>query len=208
MAAPPDPSDERLLEALRGSQPVKLMVEQDHQREVIERQAHLDAIAVIDQEAEKAAPKWDAMLADLLRKVRDAEKALQVAKDKHAEGFRAKQNDLILRSLERRRHETALIERAVPEIDAFKSWCRAERQSTRKQLESVSGIERNQITGKMVSHGANNLASIKLRMAALAAALNDVEALRFVADPSTIPARLEAMRAGIPAVLPAKLEDS
>ncbi len=171
-------------------------------REVAERQAHLDALERLAAEAEKSWPRHESLKADAIEKVRAAERGLKFANAELAKVLGAVSAERLAYEITRRHHESALLAGDWPELNAFRDRCNLEITTANQQHESREITSRNlaaRMTERVV---VSNSRSIGARLTAINGTLRDLESLKLIADRRGLAARLEAVAAAWPKVEP------
>ena len=92
-------------------------------------------------------------------------------------------------------------------FQSFMSEMLNELDKSRKQHEGGYVDVRNPVTRESEHRGYNNSASVKGRIAAINAAMEEAQRLRLAADQSTVAARLAELRANLPTIKPAVRPD-
>lgn len=202
------PSDQKFITALRDS-PVGVKIEAEiHARTTAERQAQIDVLAALDAKAEREFPSLEKAVQSAIASVREAEKALQAANDKLRAASYAKSGASLDYTMARQRVEQLLRAGADDVLfQSFMSEMLNELDKSRKQHEGGYVDVRNPVTRESEHRGYNNSASVKGRIAAINAAMEEAQRLRLAADQSTVAARLAELRANLPTIKPAVRPD-
>jgi hypothetical protein len=193
----------RVIEAFALSPTGQQIAAESHAATVRSRQEIRDALDALDAQAEKELPRVRKAQDDAIAAVREGERKLRALNDALNRASAAVSAGAHAYSHERARLEGLL--RDLPEkaqIDEFLRAMLDELDATRRKIEVETSVITDRLTGKKTERRINNKSSIDARVAAIRAAMEEAEGLALIADPSTIPARLEALRASIPEIGP------
>ncbi|WP_315701850.1 MULTISPECIES: hypothetical protein [unclassified Bradyrhizobium] len=198
-AAPAD--DRGILDVLRGSEMVRKAAAERDAAVTTFRATAAKKLAELDAAAGKLFPKLRAEREAAIKAAHAAERAWREACDRAQNA----QNDLSRAShkhtAELQEVEAQLISTASPEIAIFlaemdNEWDKALRAFAFHRSSEVT----NMITGRREDRTVNNAASVEARKSAIRDAQEQARAMRLEPDQSTVPARLQELRANLPAV--------
>ncbi len=189
-----------ILDAIRESPPIAAALGEAESQRVARRQAKLDRLAAIDRDAAGQFPKLIKDTSDAVAAQRRAEAALVVAKQKVDVAMAARLDFTVQTERERRQLQAELRAGADGQsISAFAEWIEDSIQAAARSVR-VPVVERSEVGAETVITVTSNVGSINSRCTALRAARDEVEALRLVADQSSVPSRIAALKAGIPPI--------
>jgi hypothetical protein len=203
MNAPINSKEMAALTALARSPAALKQLEDQHAKNVADRQSLNDRIAELDRSAEKTWPAGQLAIETAAKKVRAAERSLRESNDAlakaHTESFNASQ----AYTRERMAAEGALIEGAdLATIAKWKDESLAELNRLQKPGIIVTNVvvSRSEATGKSIKSGVSNMASIVARMKAVSAAYHDADLLKVLPDQRQLPVVIAQIRASWPAI--------
>ena len=201
-----EPSADAVIDALRGSATVKKALVDRDAEIVRDRRRLVDELARREETAERDFPLMAQAIDAAMVEVRAAETKLKEAKNKVGLAVAAKSNASFAYQDRRQEIEAALIRGASPMIGQFVDEMRDEIVATRKRNFASHTQIANPITRAAKFSTLTNHPAVLARVAAAEAVIQQAEALRLEPDQSDIAAKLDQLRASLPAVIDVTLE--
>ena len=194
----PDGSD--IIGVLKGSRAFKDAAAEHSAALIQQRQGMVDQLAKLEADAEVEFPKLTADIEKAVAAAKKAEEALKVAKQKVAAAAAKRTSASQVAASTKLELETALAASASPLIDAFIAEMRDDEYQTRKSISGFSQTETNQVTGVTRHRVYSNAESLQARIAAINAAIETANQLKFKPDQAGVEETLNALRKSLPAV--------
>ncbi len=185
---------------VRATPEFQAATERAHEKTVLERQAHLDALAKLDSAATKAWPSYEKLRAESLAREQEALAALKAAAAEHQRVRAAVAAEQFAYESGRCEHEAALIAGEWPEISDFLETCEAKIKLAKAAYVRETRSVKNLRTGKTVRLEIANGASIAARVKAICASMREAPDLRLIADRRQLQARFAEIAASWPTV--------
>lgn len=186
--------DHQVISLLTKTPQYAAAVTSERKREVTERQAHIDAIAQLDAEAERAYHRHEKLRVEALKRENQALAAFKIAAGEYQKILGVIASERFAHEMARREHESALLAPDYPEIQKFRDEALNEIDVTLKSLQTSESIVKNQRTGKSQTIVESNSEVITTRVKAIRLSLSVAQDLRMMADLTNIPSRLAALR--------------
>jgi hypothetical protein len=198
-------SDREFVDAIRRAPAGQAIIQAETARVIAERKKLVARLAALDAKAAVDLPKLDKAIQAEIAATRASEAELRAQNEKLRLAGLAKSGAAIAYDAERQRIEAEL--RATPAgkiIDEFLREMRDEIDVTMKKHEGGMFQELRPLARdpaeRVLRHSFGNRASVSARLDAIHSATAEAERLRLAADQTDLAAKLEALRAGLPAV--------
>ncbi len=198
-------SNAEFIEAMKRAPAGQAVLKAETARVITARQKLLDELAALDAKAAVDFPKLDKAVQVEIAATRAVELALKAQNAKLSAANFAKSDAVIAYDAGRRRIEAELRDtRAAKVIDEFQISMRDEIDAAMKKHEGGRVQENRPLARdpreRILVHGYGNRLSVKNRLDAIHGAIAAAEALRIAADQGDLVAKLDALRAGLPAI--------
>ncbi|MET3907102.1 hypothetical protein ABID59_001433 [Bradyrhizobium sp. S3.3.6] len=192
--------DKLILETLLNSEIGKKAIA-DRQKDVLAfRTSAAKKLAELDAAAGASFPKLRAAREAAEAEAIAAERRWREACDRAQQARQAISTASFAHDAALREAEAKLLSTAHPEIALFVSEMDDAHEACFRQFGYSNGSETNRITGKRVDYTVNNAASIQARQHAIREAQERARQMRLEPDQTTVPARLQELRNGLPAI--------
>lgn len=192
--------DKMILETLLNSDIGKKAIA-DRQKDVLAfRTSAAKKLAELDAAAAVSFPKLRAAREAAEAEAIAAERRWCEARNRAQQARQAISSASFAHDAALREAEAKLLSTAHPEISLFLSEMDDAWDACFKQFGYHNGSETNRITGKRVEYTASNAASIQARQSAIREAQQLARLMRLEPDQSTVSARLQELRNGLPAI--------
>jgi DNA-binding phage protein len=200
MTSPKKTPDENFLAAIKASSVGAQINKEQLQAIAQQRKVAANELAAVNAANLKEWPEAVAAQEKAIAKAREIEKQLAKAWEEVNRWTNERSRISNDYSMRRTQLEYELKESSSPLIDECIKVLWAEIDATWKLKEIVFETVTNALTRKKEVVEKSNYASCKARVAAIRAAIPEVEEMKLIADQSSVPAALEAIKAGLPTV--------